>query len=63
MTRDKEDKLLREALIRQRAAEIMELALSDPLYGVSREEAVRRAAAKVAEKHGREAVEKKGGKK
>lgn len=49
MTRDKEEKLLREALIRQRAAEIMELALSDPLYGVSREEAVSRTAEKLAE--------------
>jgi len=38
VTRDKEEKLLREALIRQRAAEIVELALSDPFYGVSREE-------------------------
>lgn len=42
MTRDKEEKPLRDALIRQRAAEIMELALSAPLYGVSREEVVRR---------------------
>jgi hypothetical protein len=42
VTRDKEEKLLRDALIRQRAKEIMELALSDPLYGVSREEATDR---------------------
>ncbi|HEX8282649.1 MAG TPA: hypothetical protein VF588_04815 [Pyrinomonadaceae bacterium] len=52
MTRDKEEKLLREALIRQRLKEITELALSDPLYGVSREEAMKRAAKKVAEKYG-----------
>jgi hypothetical protein len=45
VTRDKEEKLLRDALTRRRAAEIMELALSDPLYGVSREEAMKRAAA------------------
>lgn len=32
----------------------MELALSDPIYGVSREEAVRRAAKEVAEKYGRQ---------
>ncbi len=62
MTRDKEEKMLRDALIRERVAEIMELALSDPLYGVSREEAVRRAAERVAEKYGRK-VEEKGGKK
>ncbi len=40
----------------------MELALSDPLYGVSREEAVRRAAKRVAEKDGRPADRKKDGK-
>ena len=45
MTRDKEEKLLRYALIRQRLKELTELAQSDPLYGVSREEAWRRAAA------------------
>jgi hypothetical protein len=63
VARDKEEKMLREALIRQRAAEIMELALSDPLYGVSREEAIKRAAARVGEKYGRPKSEKKGGKK
>lgn len=63
MTQDKEEKMLREALIRHRAAEVMELALSDPRYGVSREEAMRRAAARVAEKSGRAAGEMKGGKK
>jgi hypothetical protein len=41
--RDNEEKLLRDTLIRQRAAEIIELAQADPLYGVSREEAMRRA--------------------
>lgn len=63
MTRDKEEKLLREALARQRAAEIMELALSDPLYGISREEAIKRAAARVAEKYERAAREEEVGKK
>jgi hypothetical protein len=56
-------KLLREALIRQRAAEIMKLALSDPLYGISREEAIKRAAQRVAEKYGRKAGQKKGNEK
>lgn len=63
MTRDKEEKTLRDALLRQRLKEIVELAEADPLYGVSREEAMRRAAARVAEKYGRAAGEKKGGKK
>ena len=48
MTRDKEEKTLRDALLRQRLKEIGELAEADPLYGVSREEAMRRAAAGVA---------------
>lgn len=54
MTRDKEEKILRDALLRRRLKEIVELAQADPLYGVSREEAVRRAAARVAEKYGRQ---------
>ncbi len=41
----------------------MEPALSELLYGVSREEAMRRAAARAAEKHGREAGEKESTKK
>lgn len=49
MTRDKEEKMLRDALLRQRLKEIVELAEADPLYGVSREEAMRRAAAREAE--------------
>lgn len=60
MTRDKEEQFLREVLIRRRAAEIMELTLSDPLYGVSPEEAVRRAADRMAEKYWRQVGEKKG---
>jgi hypothetical protein len=63
VTRDKEEKTLRGALLRQRLKEIVELAQSDPLYGVSREEAMRRAAARVAEKYGRPAEEKKSGEK
>jgi hypothetical protein len=63
VTRDKEEKTLRDALLRRRLKEIVELAEADPLYGVSREEAMRRAAARVAEKYGREEGEKKGGKK
>ena len=62
MTRDKEEKTLRDALLRHRLKEIVELAEADPLYGVSREEAMRRAAARVAEKYGRPKGEKKGGK-
>jgi hypothetical protein len=62
VTRDKEEKTLRDALLRQRLKEIVELAEADPLYGVSREEAMRRAAARVAEKYGRSAGEEKGGK-
>ncbi len=52
MTREKEEKMPRDALIRRRLEEIVELAQSEPLYGVSREEACRRAAARVAEKCG-----------
>jgi hypothetical protein len=63
VTRDKEEKTLRDALLRQRLKEIVELAQADPLYGVSREEAMRRAAARAAEKYGRAAREKKSGKK
>jgi hypothetical protein len=63
LTRDKEEKTLRDALLRQRLKEIVDLAEADPLYGVSREEAMRRAAARVAEKYGRPAGEKEGGKK
>jgi hypothetical protein len=37
VTRDKEEKTLRDALLRQRLREIVELAEADPLYGVSRE--------------------------
>jgi hypothetical protein len=58
VTRDKEEKTLLDALLRQRLKEIVELALSDPLYGVSREEAMRRAAARVAEKYGQTAGDK-----
>jgi hypothetical protein len=58
VTRDKEEKTLRDVLLRHRLEEIVELAQSDPLYGVSREEAMRRAAARVAGKYGREAGEK-----
>lgn len=63
MTRDKEEKTLRDALLRQRLAEIAELAQADPLYGVSREEAMRRAAARAAEKYGRPVGDEKGRKK
>jgi hypothetical protein len=62
VTRDKEEKTLRDALLRQRLKEIVELAEADPLYGVSREEAMRRAAARVAEKYGRAVVKERGGK-
>jgi hypothetical protein len=41
-------------------AEIMELVLSDTIYGVSWEAAVRRAATRVAEKYDRQAGEKGG---
>ena len=58
VTRDKEEETLRDALLRQRLKEIVEFAEADPLYGVSREEAMRQA----AEKYGRPAGEKKGGK-
>lgn len=63
MTQDKEEKLLRDALLRRRLKEIVEMAQSDPLYGVSREEAIRRAAERVADKYGRKAGMKRGGKK
>jgi hypothetical protein len=60
VTRDREEKMLRDALLRRRLKEIVELAEADPLYGVSREEAMRRAAARVAEKYGRAEERKKG---
>ena len=47
---------------RRRLEEIVKLAEADPLYGVSRWEAMRRAATRVAEKYGRSAGEEKGGK-
>lgn len=58
MTRDNEEKMLRDALLRQRLREIVELAEADPLYGINREEAIKRAAKKVSEKYGRPAGEK-----
>ena len=63
MTRDKEEKVLRDALLRRRLKEIVELAEADPLYGVSREEAMKRAAARVAEKYRRETRDETAGKK
>lgn len=57
----KPEKVLRDALLRQRLKEVVELAQADPVYGVSPEEAMKRAAAKVAEKHGPAGVKKKGG--
>lgn len=62
MTQDKEKKILHDALLRRRLKEIAEMAEADPLYGISREEAVRRAAARVAERYVRPAGEKEGGK-
>jgi hypothetical protein len=59
VTRDKEEKTLRDALLRQRLKEIVELAEADPIYGISREEAMKRAAARVAKKYGRPAGEEK----
>ena len=44
-------------------AEGAEAAKADPVYGVSREEAIRRAAVAVVEKYRRSAGEEKGGKK
>jgi hypothetical protein len=63
VTWGKEEKTLRDALLRQRLREIVELAQADPIYGVSREEAVRRAAARVTEKYGRPTSKEKGGEK
>jgi hypothetical protein len=60
MTRDKEEKILRDALLRQRLAEVVEKALADPLYGISREAAIKRAAEQVAEKYRQPAGEKRG---
>jgi hypothetical protein len=57
----KPEKVLRDALLRRRLKEVVELAKADPVYGVSPEEAIRRAAAKVAQKHGPAGVQKKGG--
>lgn len=48
MTLDTEEKMLRDALFRQRPKEILEPAEADPLYSVSRE-AVRRTAARSEE--------------
>lgn len=62
MARGKEEKMLRDVVLRRRITEIVELAKADPLYGISREEAMKRAAAKVAEKYRRLAEEKRGGK-
>ena len=61
MTRDTEEKMLRDAVLRQRLAEIVELAKADPIFGISREEAMKRAAKKVAEKYKRLASEEGGG--
>jgi hypothetical protein len=61
VTRDKEEKTLRDALLRHRLKEIVELAQADPLYGVSRGEAMRRAAARVAEKYGSHRETRKAG--
>jgi len=63
MTRDKEDKILRDAILRRRIAEIVELAKADPLYGISQEAAMKRAGEKIAQKYRRLAGEKKGRKK
>ena len=41
--------------------EVVEAAKADPLYGISREEAISRAAVAVAEKYRRAAGEEKGG--
>jgi hypothetical protein len=46
---------MRNALLRQRLKEIVELAEADPLCSVSREEAMRRAASRVIEKYDRPA--------
>ena len=53
MTRDEEEKVLRDAVLRSRIKEIVELAEADPLYGISREAAMKRASERVAEKYGR----------
>jgi len=53
--------MLRDAVLRQRLAEIVELAKADPIFGISREEAMKRAAKKVAEKYKRLASEEGGG--
>ena len=63
MTCDEEEKMLRDALLRGRIKEIVELAEADPLYGISREAAMKRAAERVAEKYGRQGGGEKGGKK
>jgi hypothetical protein len=44
-------------------AEVMELAQADPVYGISKDAAMKRAVEKVAEKYKRMANEKKGDKK
>ena len=54
--------MLRDAIMRSRIKEIVELAEADPLYGISREAAMRRASEQVAKKHGRPKDTKKGDK-
>ena len=48
--------------LRRMLAEVAEAAKADPVYGVSREEAIRRAAVAVAEKYRLAEGEEKGGK-
>ena len=40
MTRDEKERMLRDALLRSRIKEIVELAEANPLYGISREAAL-----------------------
>ena len=49
--------------LRRMLAEVAEAAKADPVYGVSREEAIRRAAVAVAEKYRRGAGDEEGGEK
>jgi hypothetical protein len=46
VTWNKEEKTLRDVLLRRRLKELVELAGADPLYGISREEAMSRPAGK-----------------
>ena len=48
--------------LRRMPAEVAEAAKADPVYGISREEAIRRAAVAVVEKYRRAEGEQKGGK-